>query len=380
MKKAPTVTIVAHAAGPVGGQELQLHTLIRGLLTRGVHVRFIGRECAVEPHPLFSFVRVRGPARPFPLAYLWFFVAGSITVARYRIGVLQTTGAIVLNRADLSVIHFCHAAYQASPDFEPRLSQNSRLFRMNAKFAAALSLLAERVVYRPSRTATLVPVSNGVANELRQHFDFPDDGVVVIPNGVDTARFRPDLKARNEIRSAHGIDEDSLVATFVGGDWKRKGLDHAIRGLAEASDWSLIVVGPGDENSMRSLADEAGVGDRVTFTGKVVDTAPYYAAADALVFPTAYEAFPLTVLEATSSGLAIASTRVNGVEDLVREPEFGQFVQRDAGSVAAALRTFSEAPDLTRMGSRARSAAQRYSWDSVIDDYAALIAENDSGT
>lgn len=369
------VTIVAHAVGPVGGQELQLYTLINGLLSRGVKVKFVGRECGIEPHEHFTFVKVRGPARPFPLAYLWFFFVGSIATARHRVGVLQTTGAIVFNRADISVVHFCHAAYRRSPQFALRASSNRYLFRVNAIASAALSRLAERYVYRKKVTRMLVPVSNGVARELAELFSFDERSIRVIPNGVDTNRFRPDPEARLAVRRQIDVDVDASLAIFVGGDWGRKGLEFAVRGVARTATWNLLVVGPGDREEMAELADKLGAIARVKFVGKVNDTAPFFAAADALVFPTAYEAFPLTVLEAASSGLAIVATKVNGVEDLMDTQGFGRFIARDGDSVATALESLAKAPRSGSTSSRAREAASRFSWNDVISDYEDLITE-----
>src|SRR4051812_8696412 len=90
----PPVTIVAHDIGPVGGMELQLSELIRGLVARGADVTVISRTCALDAGAGVRWIRVPGPRRPFALAFPWFFVVGSLLVARHRRGVLHTTGAI----------------------------------------------------------------------------------------------------------------------------------------------------------------------------------------------------------------------------------------------------------------------------------------------
>ena len=60
------------------------------------------------------------------------------------------------------------------------------------------------------------------------------------------------------------------------------------------------------------------------------DVAPLYQLADALVFPTSYEAFPLVALEAAASGLPILATPVNGIRELVRDGENGFLIGADA--------------------------------------------------
>src|SRR5438105_1910614 len=104
------ITLVAHEIGPSGGMELQLRTLVAGLLNRGHSVTVIARKCSVPQHDRLRWVRVPGPSRPFLLAYLWFFLFGSIYTWRHRRGLLHTTGAIVTNRADIAAVHYCHHA------------------------------------------------------------------------------------------------------------------------------------------------------------------------------------------------------------------------------------------------------------------------------
>src|SRR2546423_13415400 len=76
------VTVVAHDIGSVGGMERVLAELITGLAGLGHRVTVISRTCVLRPTKGVTFHRVRGPARPFLLAYPWFMVAGSLRVWR----------------------------------------------------------------------------------------------------------------------------------------------------------------------------------------------------------------------------------------------------------------------------------------------------------
>ena len=109
------VTIVAHDVGAVGGMERQLAELAVGLSERGHPVTVIARKCVLPAGSGVEFHRVPGPSRPFLIAYPWFALAGSLAVARRRRGVVQSTGAIVVNRVDSVAIHCCHQAYTAKP-------------------------------------------------------------------------------------------------------------------------------------------------------------------------------------------------------------------------------------------------------------------------
>jgi glycosyltransferase involved in cell wall biosynthesis len=367
------VTIVANDIGPVGGMERQLSQLISGLLTAGHRVRVISWTCELPPHPNLRWIRVPGPSRPFALAYPLFFLLGSLLVLLRGRGVVHSTGAIVLNRTAVCTVHFCHRAVATLPSFS-RASKGGLPYRLNARIARSMSRLAERWCYRPGRTQRLVAVSEGVAGELRDHFPSMADRVQVIPNGVDTETFRPRPEDGNGYR-------ERIDAIFVGSEWERKGLRVAIEALGESPEAALTVVGEGDVEAFRGLAERLGVGERVKFAGATSDVAPWYRRADVFLLPTSYEAAPLVTYEAAASGLPLLVTRVNGVEDLIRDGVNGWFVARDAGDVAARLRRLASDSELReKMGVAARQDSLEYSWSRVVERYIELYREITSAT
>ena len=261
-----TITLVAHAAGTLGGMERQLGELIVGLLTAGHQVTLVSRDCGIAPHPRFCFVRVPAPRRPFSIAYPLFFLLGSVAVLRHRRGLLHTTGAVVFNRADLSTVHFCHRAFHASARVS-RTDRRDLLHRLNARLAPLESRLAEFVCYRPSMTRHLVGVSHGVMRELKRYFPDMADKVTMVPNAVDHESFAPNAATRAQVRTDRGVESGEFVALFVGGEWERKGLEPAIQALAAAPMWRLWVIGAGDEDRFRAIARRSGLAGRVDSSG-----------------------------------------------------------------------------------------------------------------
>lgn len=368
----PSVTVVAHEVGTQGGMERQLGELCHGLLERGYRVVVVARRCELPAHPLLLPIRVPAPARPFALAYPAFFIAGSLAVRRHREGLVHTTGAVVWNKADLSTVHFCHHGFRDAGGGS-RASRDSPGHHANAAASAWMSRLAERVCLRPARTRQLVAVSQGVKRELERLVPNRRREIVVIPNGVDPARFAPDSRVRADVRARLGLGDDDLVALFVGGDWERKGLRWAIDGVAVARGWHLLVVGVGDERRYGAHARDCGVGDRLHFVGSRPDTPRYYASADAFLLPSSYEAFPLVALEAAAAGLPLLAGRVSGVEELIEEGVNGWFVTRDGADIGARLYALGTDRALRRaMGAAARDAGAAYTWDRVVDAYVKL--------
>jgi len=284
----------------------------------------------------------------------------------------------VLNRADLSSVHFCHAAYREATG---RLSAEdlSGVRLVNTSLKRVIALALERWCFRLGHTSELAAVSPGVSEELARHF--PGLPVVITPNGVDTNRFRPDAIARLEERQRWGALPEEVVALFVGGDWERKGLALALEALAQSvaageGTLRLVVAGRGDQARFENLARSLGVGDRVSFVGFRSDAERPYQAADLLVLPSTYETFSLVAFEAAASGLPIVCTFRNGVEELIGDNEGGLLVPRTAPALAGALRLLASDGGLrTRMGSVARERAQKFTWEASADSVARVYEE-----
>ena len=373
------VTLVAHEVGTAGGMERQLGVLVSGLVEGGHEVTVVAGACALGTRPGLRWVRVPGPRRPFSLWYAWFFLLGTIAVSRRRKGLVHTTGAIVLNRADVSTVHFCHRAFHSRRP-ETRARTRSMPYLLNAWVSSHLSRAAEGLCYRPRMTQRLVAVSDGVAQELRDCFPSMAGRVEVIPNGVDHAAFAPNESERNRLRAAWGIGGEELVALFVGGDWERKGLRYAIEAVAKAPGWHLVVVGDGDAEGYRALAERVGAGSRVRFEGVAEDTAPYYAAADSFVLPTAYETFSLVTFEAAAAGLPLLVSRVSGVDEILVQGRNGHYIDRDGDVIAESLNTLSRDSGLRRaMGEAARADSARFDWSRAVEAYRALYDRLDQG-
>jgi glycosyltransferase involved in cell wall biosynthesis len=326
--------------------------------------------------------RVPIPRRPFPLKFTVYYVLAGLRLARERVDLVHTVGAIVPNKVDVATIQFCHAAFNT---IEPgRTASASALRRLNTRITHRLSVVAERWSYRPDRVAMFATVSDGVAEEINAHY--PGVPAVVTANGVDHDRFAPDAEAYRRVRAELGVGNDTCVALFVGGDWDRKGLAVAIEGLAYARGLgvplTLWVVGPGDRPRFSGLADRLGVGDEVRFFGHRSDPEMFYKAADIWVVPTLYETFCIAAFEAAAAGLPIIVTAVHGAKDLVGSDAAGICVERDPESVGAALTRLGTNAELrASLGAEGRRRSLAFGWDrsvdAVVSAYRAILQQQE---
>jgi UDP-glucose:(heptosyl)LPS alpha-1,3-glucosyltransferase len=370
------VILIAHDVEDRGGME---RSLVENVRRGTADVDFCLVSSTLEPdlRGRVEWKRVPVPRRPFLLKFAIFYLLGAVQVARAGPGLRQSTGAVVPNRADIAVIHFCHAGYLAKTGRTAATSL-SRAKRWHERLIRKASLLAERWSYSTRRLRCFVAVSEGVRRELEQFY--PGVPCEVAPNGVDHHRFRPDPEARPQLRRQLGAARDDLIAVFVGGDWARKGLGVAISAIADArrshrAPVSLWIVGPGDQFSYRALAREEDVEPNVRFFGRRSDTERFYRAADAFILPSLYETFSLAAVEAAACGLPIVTTSRDGVFQELERAGAALVCDRSPAAVGGALGLLAH--DRARreaVGRLAREQSTRYTWERQASDLVTLYA------
>jgi len=89
---------------------------------------------------------------------------------------------------------------------------------------------------------------------------------------------------------------------------------------------------------------------------------PFLWGADAFVFPSAYEIFPLVSLQAAAAGLPLIVTPLYGVEEFMRDGETGFVVERSARGVQEGVLRYLSLPpeERERLGEEARKAVSPF--------------------
>ncbi|HWB43245.1 MAG TPA: glycosyltransferase [Gemmatimonadales bacterium] len=185
----------------------------------------------------------------------------------------------------------------------------------------------------------------------------------VVPNGVDTARFR-DLPpgTRDGVRRSLGLHGE-FVWLAVGRFELAKDYPNMLRAFAavrrEVPTAVLLLVGRGSlQPETEALARELGLdGGAVRFAGVRSDVPEVMSAADGYVMSSAWEGMPMVLLEAAAAGLPIVSTRVGGNHEVVLDGQSGFLVPpSDHEALGAAMVRLHRLPDAERraMGERGR--------------------------
>ncbi len=218
---------------------------------------------------------------------------------------------------------------------------------------------------------SVIANSNGL-RDLALAFD-PSIEIPIIPNGVDGNQYR------NESR-----DWAPARLFSVGRIVHQKGLDLGLRALAQLKDldWHWNIAGDGPQlDVLKSLTNELGLSDRVTFLGwqSRAELTQWYHRSNLFLFPSRHEGMPNAVLEAMSSGLPVVATRIAGSEELVVNGETGLLVTtenvtelRDALRIILTDSTLRE-----KMGTASRlHVEQNYTWQKVAEQYQAILKQS----
>lgn len=211
---------------------------------------------------------------------------------------------------------------------------------------------------------------------------------VQMASGVDTSRFSPSVDG-GPVRARHGL-VDRQVVLCVSRLVPRKGQDMLIRAMPDllrrCPEAVLLVAGEGPyEPTLRRLAEESGVGDRIVMAGPVSpeELPAYYAAADVFAMPCRdrqagreVEGLGIVFLEASATGLPVVVGRSGGSVDAVVDGVTGTLVDgNDVGALAAALIGLLEDPvRRAAMGRAGREWVEsRWTWEAAADRLAAAL-------
>lgn len=207
----------------------------------------------------------------------------------------------------------------------------------------------------------------------------PEARVLVTPNGVDTARFRPS-GSRMAIRERYGIEEATFVIAWSGSFRRFHGVELALDSLCHLEraghNVRLLLMGDGQHLSMlERRAAQLGLRS-VTFTGSIpFDEMPdHLAACDAGLVLTGtsggFHYSPVKLREYAACALPIVAHDVGEPGQLLEDRETALLVPPDdAEALASAIARLVTQPGLrAKLGQNARLLAEdRFAWSTQVE-------------
>lgn len=314
----PGINFIFHTIARAGGMERAVVDMICGFARKGIRVRGIAMrtDASVFPPDLLERIElVRVPAR-FPYALSQRFANWDFEnrAARFcREGWKTISASRVPVPVDMAISGGTHLAHlvkkgKAHPSFTDRLVMNhERSFYSQARVCVAHSLMTRDEILALDVAA-------------------PEKVVCLFPP-ADTAKFNLSARRfREEIRADWGTPENKFVLLFPSNNHALKGADLILVALDALDDPDIVLA----VASRRPIEHP-----RVLNIGFRTDVEKCYAAADATILASRYEAFGLVAVESVLCGTPALLSEFCGATDALAEPGCVKFPRTVEGVVEA---------------------------------------------
>jgi UDP-glucose:(heptosyl)LPS alpha-1,3-glucosyltransferase len=240
-----------------------------------------------------------------------------------------------------------------------------------------VTMQLERSMFEHSSLRAVIANSPMVVGNIAEIYpDFDQSRVHLIWNGVNHAKFSPELRLRRRVvnRQALQLGANDRALLLLGSGWQRKGVETALRAMAKLpANTCLLVAGKESRpGRYQQLAQDLGITDgRLRWIGPTSDPLNLYAAADVFLLPSLYDQMPNASLEAMACGLPLVVSSTSGTRDLIDDGEQGfvrDWWQPDAW-VDPILQCLDSAES---MGMRAHQAVLPLSFERMIREWRQL--------
>lgn len=231
------------------------------------------------------------------------------------------------------------------------------------------------------------PESLGVKSDL-ERYHITRKPLTMIANGnvrgIDLTYY--DRTPEVEAKAEQFRRKDTFTFCFVGRIVKNKGIEELVSAFSrlheENPNTRLLLIGSFEEKlDPLSVTTKNRIkqGNGIVYLGRQSDVRPYYAASEALVFPSYREGMPNVVLEAGAMGLPSIVTDINGSREIICQDVNGVIIPtHNSEALYHEMCRFANDRELTsRLASNARgNIANRYEqkmiWNALLEEYLKL--------
>ncbi len=293
---------------------------------------------------------------------------------------LATRMLEVQEESKIDVFHVHYAIPHAVSAFLARSMSGSRFRFITTLHGTDITVAgSDRGYMRPTRFAieqsdAVTAVSQYLADETRLVFGVQKP-IHVVPNFVDTDRFRPGKQKRWPER-----DGNERVLVHASNFRPVKRAADVVRAFALVQQQvpaRLLLVGDGpDREHALAVAADLGCAHRVEWLGPRENVEDVLQDCDLFLSASETESFGLSILESMSCGVPSVATRVGGVEEVLGETGALTPLADPAAMAKAALRLLTDPVEYARQCASVRERAlQRFRADEVIHRYEAIYRD-----
>lgn len=242
-------------------------------------------------------------------------------------------------------------------------ANNQLPWAVSAALSAYDHTLGKRILKQDASAVCAVAPTEG--RILLKRFGLDPHRLHWTPNAIDPA----ECTGKPGFAKQYGIQGDFLLC--LGRLCPQKGQHHLVN-IAKHLDTTIVIAGPdtGDGAMLRSLAEKNGCLDRIRFTGALSREMALSALHEcrALVMPSHWEAFSITLLEAWANRTAVAISDAGGTPDVVTHGRDG-LIHRvgDEGMLLEHVRALVDDRNLCRrLGAAGRDNVDtKYTWEAA---------------
>lgn len=204
-----------------------------------------------------------------------------------------------------------------------------------------LRQLAYRLTSRLSDAVTAV--SHTCAQSWLDARTLHRSELTVIPNGIDTERWKPFLTSRDDTQktAAETAEFRWIAVGRLDAVKDYATLLHAFSMLPASARLAIAGSGPLEE-ALHLQARQLGIDDRVRFLGFQNDVRPFMQNSDAFVLSSRWEGLPIALMEASACGLPAVFTETPGSRELLSASPLPIAPVGDSVALAAAMKALMD--------------------------------------
>ena len=234
--------------------------------------------------------------------------------------------------------------------------------------------------------AAVITDSEFSKHDLLKHLSVAPERVTVVPLAAET-RFTPNIPDDERSRVADKYDLPERYVLYLSGFDARKNIETLLQvyvwcGETIGEEYPLVINGTpdtpvltesGERTTLGAMVEALDVTDVVHLIGRVdeADKPAIYVGARALLFPSEYEGFGLSPLEAMACGVPVVGSNAASIGEVVGNA--GMLVEpKNARRMAGALIATCTEDDLNeRLRQRAVLRSVQYTWQrTALETYA----------
>ena len=280
--------------------------------------------------------------------------------------------------------------FAADVCYRAQAMERNFLYRLSPRCRTLMAL--EQAVFDRNSPTRILSISDMEKKRYMDTYGTPAERFYSVGPGISKNRIPTvNMPTKNDhFRQEFAISENTLLVLMVGSDYKRKGVDRAIRAIsalpaALKKKTRLMIVGKGHKWPYFLLAKRLKVSSQVDFLGERDDVPRFLAEADIFFHPAYHELAGMALIEALSAGLPVLATDTCGCAYHVAKADAGRLIpspfrQEALNNMLASMLTDGEKRKQWKANARTYAAtADIYNMHAKLADIIETIADKTDG-